>query len=250
MRGRTDDEDPAPLRARRTPADADLHALLRPLPSSLAAATPEAAEHERLADRYGEANAAVIALERKLADAERGDEMAARRAVETGHEIPKAKAPAIRDKLAEAERVRSVIAEVVPESAVRLLAAATPHAGPVSEQADERATELELEALDLLATARDALASAAEVRGQGAWAARLAEEGSVRPWAHSTAPSLDVIVRETIQRIEHERERRVERVAEREHELIAANAVPTPGGGFRVLEPPPGQELVIGRDAR
>ena len=60
----------------------DLHKRLRPIPSSLAAVTPEAAEHERLAERYGEANAAVIALERKVAETERAEEDAARKAIE------------------------------------------------------------------------------------------------------------------------------------------------------------------------
>ena len=86
-------------------AESDLRSLTRPVPPLVSEAAGEAAAaHERLAHRFGESGALVIATRAKLADVEQADAEAARKAIEQGQPIPKAKADAIRGKLHEAER--------------------------------------------------------------------------------------------------------------------------------------------------
>ena len=182
----------------------------------------------------------MIATRAKLAEAERADGEAARKAIKQGGAVPKAKATAIADKLAEGERELAVIGELVPESAQRLLVAAAPHAGRVAAEAEERADQLEQQALDDLAAVRETFAAANDLRGEAAWAQGLHESGIVRPWSSSRGPGEhERAVVEAITRIEHDRQRRVEHVAEMAREREAADAVSVAGQRQRPLEPSP-----------
>ena len=222
--------------------DADLRSLLRPVPPLvLDAAGEEGAKHSALAERYGEANAAAIATRAKLADAERSDEDAAREAIEKGVAIPKSKADAVRAARRKRARAPSATEPSVPESARRLLIAAAPHAATVAENAAERATQLRVAGARRARRRPRDLRHGNNLRAEAAWSKRLAEDGIVPPWSSTTAPSAaERVVAEATQAIEEERSRRAERLAAIEREKIAANAVHTPDGDYRMLPRAPG----------
>jgi hypothetical protein len=223
--------------------DTRVRSLLRPLPELLTkAAGAEGKRHAKVADRFGKVTAQVLALRRKLEAATASDEQAAKDAIIEGRETPAPSSEAIEAELKVAEEELRLVTEAVGPSAQRLLDVAAGHAEEVAAEADERAEEYEQQVLVLLGEVRELLLSASELRDQSAFASLLATEGAVVPYMHRPQLVLTAVIDETIRQISEERERRLRRLAELEHERIAANAVPTPDGGYRVLPPPPSRE--------
>jgi len=199
--------------------------------------------HEALARRYGEAQAAAIACRRKLEEAERADATASTKALASGEPLPKAKAPPVADRLAEAEREVAAVTALITESALAALAELAPSAGQVSEQADERAAALEQEALDLLDQALKALTDANLIRAEGSWAHELYLSGVVHPFSgRAGSDAGSGAVTEAKRAVEWERQRREERRVEleRERETVDMVTVDAASGQRRVLPPPPG----------
>ncbi len=158
-------------------AESDLRSLTRPVPPLVSEAAGEAAAaHERLAHRFGESGALVIATRAKLADVEQADAEAARKAIEQGQPIPKAKADAIRGKLHEAERELQAISELIPDKcAAACSPSAAPHAGRVADEAEQRAVGARSSrALDALrADAARPSPPPAALRNEAGWAQEL-----------------------------------------------------------------------------
>ena len=212
--------------------ESDLRSLLRPAPPLVLEAAGEAGtKHSALAERYGQANAAAIAARAKLREAEEADQLAARQAVEKGAAIPKPKADAVRAKLEEAEREVQAISELVPASARQLLVAAAPVAGAVSEQASERANQLEESALESLAAVREKPSpwrTTCEPKRPGRRGSMgRGPSGRGRPRRRRALPSMRSPRR--LGRSRPSRARRTERLAEIEYEKVALNALPLPG---------------------
>ena len=233
----------ARLRLSGRSAALDLQAQLRPLPPIVLDALGERGQkHEKLAERFGQASSVVISTRRRLDEAERADQQAAKSAIERGVAVPKSKTPKLREQLDEAQREVDAIAELIPASARELLEAAAEVASDVAAQTELAADEAEQRAIDLLRSAQEALAASGELRLQAAWAAELHEDGFVSPWASRPARSKGaLVIDDAVRRVEDDREKRIEYVEQLVHERVALNSVPIEGG-FRTLDPPPTRE--------
>jgi hypothetical protein len=218
-----------------------LRALARPVPASVAKAigTP-GDEHQALAARYGEAQAAVIACERRLAEAQERDRLEAAKAVASGQPIGKAKAARVEDELLEQRRQLGILAETIPASAQVVLDAALAVAGDVAAECEREADERELAAAELLRDARQALADSGRLRVEASWCGTLQNEHAVAPFMADKLPSSHArsLIDEALLAVEREAEWRREYVAEREHAKRAANSVLV-GNTSRELPPVP-----------
>jgi cell division septum initiation protein DivIVA len=182
----------------------------------------------------------VIASKAALQQAELADAEAGRKAIAAGKPLPKPKAETMRAELAEAERELELVVELVRPSADELLAAATEVAERVADETIADADSAELDALEHLQAAARALDVAARLRVTAGWARKLQSDGEVPTFSASSPTSLgSQAVATALRELTNDRERRAERAAEHEHELVALNVAPAVGGGFRQLPDPP-----------
>jgi hypothetical protein len=157
---------------------------IAPVVLRLAAETEEAKRHENLAVRYGAARTKRVALDAKLEEAKRLDLAEERAAAETGRRPKLGKAKKVEEEVEAGTREVDVLAELIEESALELLAvvADDEFLTPVREETDA-ALETALVAVhDALLAARSRYEEAVTLAAERAWIVQLAERGEVPPF--------------------------------------------------------------------
>jgi hypothetical protein len=222
----------------------DVEALCRPLPpAAVEELDPDlVAQHQRLAQRYGEARARQVAAEQELAKAETADRVAAEKAIAAGRKLPAPKMPAVQAEAEEAEREVQVTGDLVRTSAGELLTAALPVAGQLEGHAADVGGELEQRGLQLLVDARQEFQVAAESAAAASWLNELRTTGSVAPWSNRIASTEPMrAVDQALAAVEHALRRRIERTEAGERAAFAANRVRRGDVLVELPEPPAGE---------
>ena len=226
----------------------ELVALLPPvLLEQLGAKHKARQEHQRVAERYGELRAALPLAQAALKRAQDEEGAALRSAMKAGRR----EAGKATNAVAEAEQVLEKVAgelreaEVaLDETSAALLSASTEHVRAAGEEAERRETA----ALDLaeqrIAEAIEVLGTAGQLAAERTWLSRFAATGEVSPFGRSSAGRHASVaeVEQALARLRESRQRRLERVAEAEHEELALNVTGAAGSALRRLPLPPGTE--------
>ena len=157
-----------------------------PLPPLLMDRLPKATRggHERLVEKWQEAEAQSRAAKLKAANAQDADDAATREAIAAGKRPPQATEPTLRAEAEEAERIRSSYAAMVIENGSALVGSFTD--GDLRDAVAEARAEAEgIVEQDLGAAIEQALgvlAQAGELTGQAAWTGRLLDTRRQLAW--------------------------------------------------------------------
>jgi hypothetical protein len=126
---------PTLVRNTRRPNADELVRVLPPGLHKLIEAEPEAAEHQTVAERYGEARTKLAALTSAHEQALTADEVERRKALRTGAKAKAQKAEKIAAELEETRRDLDSLGAMLAETSQALLVASLPHVREAIEQA-------------------------------------------------------------------------------------------------------------------
>jgi hypothetical protein len=215
----------------------------------LAAETEQAKRHEALATRYGEARTKLVALGTKLEEARRVDLAEERAAAEAGRKAKPAKAEKVEQELDEARRELEVLAELIEESPVALLAAVVPFLPQADEQARAAVEGALTEAHDALLAARSRFDEAATLAAESGWIASLRRDGTVAPWkavrGADPTPLAASAVRQALAAFDEDRRRTAEHIEKAAREREVDEKLKLPAGRVVWRE---GQSFVVSED--
>lgn len=166
----------------RKPSAAALVDPLAPILTEKLADTPELRQHRELTGHYTVAVERVTALARELEQVKGEDAERRLAALSKGRRPAKPRADAVEAQLEEARGDVEMLAQVVIESATKLLRVAVPHLDDAAEEA-RGAVEAALdEVASLIAAATTALDRAEQLAGASGWLAGFVRDGVVVPW--------------------------------------------------------------------